>query len=103
MRAAVVRRAGCVNDCQLLAVPQWLECRHRWVQSKEPVKINHRRTRDSDRRPHLVISWLAMRDNDVQSISRTSLEENDHPLFSAAINVSECSAREKAGNGAGAN
>src|SRR6267378_8183011 len=50
------------------------------MEAEESVEVNHRVARDIDRRPHGVISLLAMRDHDIQTISRASLENDHQPL-----------------------
>src|SRR5437879_4445022 len=72
------------------------------MQSEEAVEIDHRCARNGDGGAHLVISWFAMGHNDVQSIGSAALEEDDHPFFSAPVNICQGSASQEARNRASA-
>src|SRR5208282_6513163 len=71
---------GSVHNGEMLLFPQWLERRHRWMQSEKTVEVKHRLPGDVNRRPHRVVTRLAVRHNDVQSVGRTALENDDQAL-----------------------
>ncbi len=80
VRAARIGRAGGVHDGQMALVPERLQGRHRGMQSEEAVEIDDRVARNIDRRPHGVVSLLAVRNHDVQSVGRAALEDDHQPL-----------------------
>ena len=50
------------------------------MQPEEAVQIKHCVARDIDRRPHGVISRLAVRNHDIQTVGRAPLEDDHQPL-----------------------
>ena len=47
---------------------------------KKAIQIDHRVTRNIDRWPHGVVSLLAVRDHDIQTVGRASLKDDHQPL-----------------------
>ena len=80
VRARRVGRPGGMHNRQVLLFPQRLKCRHRRMQPKETVQIEHRFLRNIDRWPHRVVRRLAVRHNNVQTIGRAALKDHDQPF-----------------------
>jgi len=54
------------------------------MQTKESIQINNSISRNADSGPERVIRGLAVRHNDVQSVSRAALEDDNQALGSCA-------------------
>src|SRR5262249_9798936 len=94
-----VRRACGMNDREMALLPKRLKRSQRGMQPEEAVEIDHRLTWNVDAGPHRVVLRLAVGNDDVQSVSRTALEDDDKTLSAAPIFQSPKScARKKAGN-----
>ena len=89
---------------QHLPIVKRLERRQRRMQPEESVEIDRaagnvaQRLRNRDRGPHRVVSFLAVRHDDVQSVSSSTLEQADQhfPLWSVAKRHAERSATQEA-------
>ena len=71
-----------MDDGQMPLLPKRLKYRHSRMQSKESVEVNHRATRNVDRRPHGVICRLAVWNHNIQTIRSAPLEDDYQPLVS---------------------
>ena len=63
------------------------------MQAEEAVEIDHRIARNIDAGPHGVITLLAVRHHDIQSISRAALENDDKRLLPAWVSAAPIAAR----------
>jgi len=67
------------------------------MQSKKAVEIKHGFLRDVDGRPHGVVTRLAVRHNDVESVRRAALENHDESFGAhSGVNRAQSRARKKA-------
>src|SRR5262249_59316572 len=70
------------------------------MQAEESVEIDHILARNIDARPHRVILFLAVRDDDVESVGCAALKDNHQALgASSAFDGAERSARQEARHG----
>src|ERR1700691_5447980 len=98
MRAGWIRRACGVHDGEMLLLPQRLKRRHGWVQSEKAVEIKHGFFRNINRRPHRVITRLAMRNDDIKTVGGSALKNHHQPLIAnARVRRTKRRAREKTG------
>jgi hypothetical protein len=74
-------------------LPQRLKGRERRMQAEEAVEIEHRLARNVDGGPHGVILRLGVRDDDVQSVGRAALEDDDQALGASAGSTAPNAAR----------
>ena len=65
------------------------------VQPEKAIEVDHRFARNVNAGPHGVIIRLAMRDADVQAISRAALKDHDQPLSCEALIRAESRALQK--------
>ena len=84
MRPRRIRRSRSVHDRQVFLIPQRLERRHRRMQPKEPVQIDHRVLRNPDVRAVLVVRRLPIRHHHIQPIRRAPLEDH-HQLLAPRL------------------
>ena len=50
------------------------------MQAELPVKVQHVFLLDGDRRPHGIVVLFPIRNDNIQAVRRTALEEDDHFL-----------------------
>jgi hypothetical protein len=74
-----------MNDGEMTLLPQGLEGRERRMQSEEAVEIEDRLFGNVNTGTHGVILGLAVRDDDVESIGRTALEDHDQSLGTSGV------------------
>jgi hypothetical protein len=85
-----------MNNGQMTLSPQRLKRRHRRVQSKKSIQIEHRFSWNVNAGTHGIVLSLAVRHNDIQSIGCTTLKEDHQPLgVSARLHRAERRARKK--------
>src|SRR6187455_1767219 len=99
-------RTGRVNNRQLAAVPHPFQRLQRRMQGKPAIEIEAAvrlaRLRDSDARPKLVVPRLEERDDDVQAVSSTALEDGDQDLAAGlSLSTLRGSAQQPRRRGAG--
>src|SRR5215472_7923515 len=89
-----------MHNRQMPLVPEWLERLHCRMQSEKPIQIDHLILLNRNRRPHLVVSILAMGHNNVQPVRRPALK-NDNQLLTLCLRrgcLSKNGSRQKARN-----
>src|SRR5215467_771473 len=55
------------------------------MQAEESVEIDHILARNIDARPHGVILFLAVRDDDVESVGCAALEDDDQAFWGCSV------------------
>src|SRR6266567_7150505 len=78
-----------MNDRQALRIPHWLEGHERRMKTKEAIEIDRRlsaaiRFCHCDVRPHVIISMLAVRHDDIQPIDSAALKDRNQRLAPTA-------------------
>jgi len=61
------------------------------MQPEKSVKVDYRIARDVDRRPHRVISLLAVGDYDIESVGGAALEDDNQALVLEAERLNRMS------------
>ena len=80
VRAGRVRGSDCVNNREMLFLPQREECIHSGMQSEKPIQIEDLFPRNVNAGPHRVVRGLGVGNDDVEPVRRSALENHDEPL-----------------------
>ena len=68
------------------------------MKPEESVEVDDLLARNSDARTHRVIRGLGVRNNNVETIGRAPLEDDNQPLIGYCLGCAKCGPREELRN-----
>src|SRR6185369_4432767 len=73
-----------MHDCKASLDPNRLQRLHRWMKTEKAIEIDNVLLLNRNRGAHRVVGTLSMRNDDVQSIGGTTLEDHNQSLVASA-------------------